>query len=57
MFFDDLIEYVNKYYTVFSKYISLDYLDAITRLDSTSLILGHSDDNFEIAIPFIQIRL
>ncbi|MBC1547819.1 hypothetical protein HCJ27_11980 [Listeria sp. FSL L7-1435] len=52
MFFDDLIEYVNKYYTVFSKYISLDYLDAITRLDSTSLILGHSDDNFEIAIPF-----
>ncbi|EAH3457484.1 hypothetical protein D5V36_06190, partial [Listeria monocytogenes] len=42
MFFDDLIEYVNKYYTVFSKYISLDYLDAITRLDSTSLILGHS---------------
>lgn len=52
MFFDDLIEYVNKYYSVFSKYTSIDYLDAITRVDSTGLILGHSDDNFEIAIPF-----
>lgn len=52
MFFDDLIEYMNKYYSVFSKYTSIDYLDAITRVDSTSLIIGHSDDNFEIAIPF-----
>lgn len=52
MFFDNLVEYVNKYSSIFSKYTSLDYLETIRKLKSTDLILGHSDDSFEIAIPF-----
>lgn len=57
IFFDNLIRCVNKYRFVFSKYISLDYLEAIGKLDSESMILGHSDDNFEIAIPFFTNKV
>lgn len=52
VFFDKLISYVNKYDSIFLKYTSLEYLNAIKKLNSKNLILGHSDDNFEIAIPF-----
>jgi hypothetical protein len=51
-FFDKLINYVNKYESIFSKYTSLEYLNGIKLLNSKNLILGHSDDNFEISIPF-----
>lgn len=57
IFFDKLISYVNNHVIVFSKYISLDYLEAIKVLNSKKLILGHSDDDFEIAIPFYVNQL
>lgn len=57
IFFDELIEYVNKYESVFSKYISQDYLKSIRKLDSKNLMLGHSDDNFEVAISFYTDKI
>lgn len=56
-FFDELIGYVNKYDSTFLKYTSLEYLDAIKKLNSQNLILGHSDDNFEIAISFYNNQI
>lgn len=57
VFFDELISYVNKYDSIFFKYTSLEYLDAIKKLDSKNLIIGHSDDNFEIAISFYMNQI
>lgn len=52
LFFDYLISFVKKYSNVFEKYTSTTYLEAIQNVSSNSYILGHSDDNFNIAIPF-----
>lgn len=56
-FFDELISYVKKYDSIFLKYTSLEYLEEIKKLNSKNLILGHSDDIFEIAIPFYTNKI
>ncbi|WP_086312696.1 hypothetical protein A5821_000282 [Enterococcus sp. 7F3_DIV0205] len=57
LFFDELINYVKKYDSIFLKYTSLEYLDEMKKFKSKNLILGHSDDNLEIAIPFYTNKI
>ncbi|MCD2248012.1 hypothetical protein LAX74_014245 [Listeria marthii] len=57
IFFDKLIQFVNKYESEFQKYISLDYLKSIRKFKSQSFILGHSDDNLETGIFFYKTKV
>ncbi|MBC1452689.1 hypothetical protein HB790_11115 [Listeria welshimeri] len=54
IFFDDLISFINKYHLEFSKYISGEYLESMEKFEAKNFILGHSDDNFEVAIPYYK---
>ncbi|EAD3286292.1 hypothetical protein ACI1GO_001883 [Listeria monocytogenes] len=57
IFFDNLIQFVNKYESEFQKYTSLDYLKSIRKFKSQDFILGHSDDNLEVGIFFYKTKV
>ncbi|MHC5216411.1 hypothetical protein ACYSNR_07065 [Enterococcus sp. LJL128] len=52
--FDDLVKYVNNYEYVFSRYTVLDYLEEMKKFDSKYFVIGHSDDNFLLGIPYYK---
>ncbi|AQY51489.1 hypothetical protein PWEIH_14946 [Listeria weihenstephanensis FSL R9-0317] len=46
-FFDRLIEFINKYERIFSRFVFEDTLQAVKKLDSSDFYLGTSKDNTE----------
>ncbi|MBC1501080.1 hypothetical protein HB943_10750 [Listeria weihenstephanensis] len=50
LFTDKLIEFINKYEYVFSKFVFKDTLEAIKKFDSIDFYLGTSEDNLEAMV-------